>query len=52
MARNGYTPCDFEECKRSPVNGDALFRVNPKGEPGVFMCYEHAEEFRLQFDGG
>lgn len=41
MSRNAYTTCDEPGCDRSPANGDALFRVNPKGEPGVFMCKEH-----------
>lgn len=42
MARTAYTPCDWPDCDRSPVDGWALFRVNPKGETGIFMCSEHA----------
>lgn len=41
MTRNGYTTCDEPGCDRSPANGDALYRVNPKGEKGIFMCKEH-----------
>jgi hypothetical protein len=40
--RTAYTPCDWPGCDRSPVDGWALFRVNPKGQTGVFMCSEHA----------
>lgn len=43
MARTAYTVCDEDGCDRSPANGDALFRVNPKGEKGIFMCREHAD---------
>ena len=42
MSRTAYTPCDWPECDRSPANGHMLFRVNPKGQKGVFMCQEHA----------
>jgi hypothetical protein len=47
MSRNAYTPCDSPGCTRSPVNGDVLFRVNPKGELGVFMCEQHAFAVRV-----
>lgn len=40
--RTGYTPCDWPECEHSIVNGWALFRVNPTGQRGIFMCSEHA----------
>ncbi len=40
--RNGYTPCDWPGCDRSIVTGWALFRVNPTGQTGIFMCSEHA----------
>lgn len=43
MGRTARTPCDYEDCDRSPINGDPLFRVNPKGEIGIFMCREHAD---------
>lgn len=42
MARRFDTPCAFEGCDRSNANGHALFRINPKGEPGIFMCKQHA----------
>jgi hypothetical protein len=41
MGRTAHTPCDEPGCGRSPVNGDVLYRVNPKGEKGIFMCEEH-----------
>ena len=41
MGRNAYDPRDEDGCDRSPANGHPLFRVNPKGEAGVFMCSEH-----------
>lgn len=44
MGRNAYTSCDEKDCKRSPVNGHPLYRVNPKGQTGIFMCREHAEK--------
>lgn len=46
MTRTAYTSCNEETCDRSPANGFALFRVNPKGEKGVFMCEEHARELK------
>ena len=42
VARNGLTPCAVDGCDRSPATGDALHRVNPKGELGIFMCTTHA----------
>lgn len=39
--RNAFTTCDEPGCDRSPAKGDALYRVNPKGEIGIFMCDEH-----------
>ena len=43
MARNAYTPCDDPSgCDRSPATGHPLYRVNAKGEPGDFRCFEHA----------
>lgn len=42
VPRNGYTPCAADGCDRSPATGDALHRVNPKGERGIFMCERHA----------
>lgn len=37
--------CQTSDCTKT-VNDGPLWRVNPKGEPGVFMCGEHAEEVR------
>lgn len=43
--RTAYTPCDYPGCDLSPAkDGVALFRVNVKGETGVFMCPRHARE--------
>lgn len=42
MSRNAYTPCDEKGCTLTPMDGP-MFRVNPKGEIGVFMCRAHAE---------
>lgn len=39
--RTAHTPCDEPGCDRSPADGHALFRVNPKGQPGIFMCEQH-----------
>lgn len=40
IPRNRDTPCAVDGCTiTSP-----LLRVNPKGELGIFMCPEHAEE--------
>lgn len=41
MGRTEQTPCDEPGCDRSCANGDVLYRVNPKGEPGIFMCKQH-----------
>lgn len=43
--RTAYTPCDFQGCTRSPARDKIpLFRVNPTGETGIFMCAAHAAE--------
>jgi hypothetical protein len=42
MGRTAYTTCDEPGCERAPANGDVLYRVNPKGEKGIFMCDKHA----------
>lgn len=39
---NAETPCAEEGCDRSAAQGYALYRVNPKGEKGIFKCSEHA----------
>jgi hypothetical protein len=48
MSRNAHTPCDEPGCDRSPFKGDILFRVNPKGEKGIFMCNKHSREVELE----
>lgn len=48
IKRNGYTPCAVDGCDQgSPGHPAALFRVNPKGQEGVFMCEDHAETERM-----
>lgn len=34
--------CDEDGCTKTVQDGP-LFRVNPKGQPGIFMCREHEE---------
>jgi len=34
--------CEFEGCPKTMRDG-VLWRVNPKGVPGIFMCKEHAQ---------
>lgn len=41
---NAITPCAFDGCVRTVHEGFAFFRVNPKGEKGIFMCLDHAKE--------
>jgi hypothetical protein len=38
IPRTQVTPCAVDGCGKT----DALFRVNPKGERGIFMCLQHA----------
>lgn len=54
MSRTGLDPCDESGCDRTPADGYVLYRVNPKGQPGVYMCREHAEavEREAVFDDG
>jgi len=33
--------CSFTGCERHPQKGDAIFRVNPKGEPFEGRCSDH-----------
>ncbi|QMU97826.1 hypothetical protein FVO59_11875 [Microbacterium esteraromaticum] len=33
--------CDEWMCQKT-VDDGVLFRVNPRGRPGIFMCAEHA----------
>lgn len=43
--RNAMTPCAWPGCTRSPNKGHVLVRVNPKGQPGVYMCRDDAAEY-------
>lgn len=38
--------CDEWACDQTVENGP-LYRVNPKGRPGIFMCAEHRSEADL-----
>jgi hypothetical protein len=38
IPRTRETPCAVDDCNVV----DYLVRVNPKGEPGIFMCARHA----------
>ncbi len=47
--------CDEYGCART-VDDGPLYRVNPKGEPGIFMCKDHtiavnAYSARLDWEG-
>lgn len=44
MGRTACTTCEEPGCDRSPANGDVLYRANPKGEKGIFLCKEHEAE--------
>ena len=35
--------CDFPGCART-VDDGPLYRVNPKGQPGIFECGQHDKE--------
>lgn len=37
IPRTRETPCAVDGCSVT----DLLLRVNPKGEPGIFMCRHH-----------
>lgn len=38
--------CQRDGCPRTVADGP-LWRVNPKGERGIFMCEEHMREAEL-----
>lgn len=38
IPRTRETPCAVDGCRVT----SALYRVNPKGEAGIFMCARHA----------
>lgn len=33
--------CFHPMCTVSPANGGALFRINAKGQPGIWACRDH-----------
>lgn len=37
------TPC-CEICSASVAKGASLYRVNPKGQPGIWRCIEHMDK--------
>ncbi len=39
-----YSTCAFPGCDHRPIDGWAMYRVNPKGQPGIWMCKEHSEK--------
>lgn len=43
--RNAYTPCAWPGCTRTVAGGTALIRVNPKGQPGIWMCRDDAKVY-------
>lgn len=40
--------CAWPGCTRSAESGDVLVRVNPKGEPGIFMCRDDARAYAAE----
>lgn len=36
--------CFHPMCTISPSTGGALFRVNAKGQPGIWACREHIKQ--------
>jgi hypothetical protein len=41
--KNTGWDCDYENCTKTKDDG-ALWRVNPRGVKGIFMCSDHARE--------
>lgn len=37
-------------CERGPVQGVSLFRMNAKGQPGLWACNEHKDQFDARVD--
>lgn len=42
MKKTGWD-CAQDDCTRTAEDGP-LWRVNPKGQKGIFMCGEHAQQ--------
>lgn len=40
---NAFTTCAEDGCARCAADGHVMWRVNTKGQKGIFMCGEHAE---------
>lgn len=36
--------CFYPLCTVSPRTGGSVFRINAKGQPGVFACREHMKQ--------
>lgn len=43
--RGPDTPCDWPGCTRSNTGGHVLWRVNTKGQSGIWMCLDDANEY-------
>lgn len=50
--RSAHTTCAWPGCTRSPDGGHVLVRVNPKGEPGIWMCLDDARVYTERTDRG
>lgn len=37
-------------CARSPMTGDTVFRINAKGQPGIWACREHTAQTDVAID--
>jgi hypothetical protein len=46
--RAGYD-CWWPTCDKT-VQDEPLVRTRPKGQPGEFMCAQHAEQKRIERD--
>lgn len=42
--RNEHLPCDAPGCTKATAHGIVLHRVNPREEPAIYMCKDHAIE--------
>ena len=37
-------------CKKTPADGTTVFRVNPKGRPGIWACAKHRPQTDAPID--
>lgn len=37
-------------CNRGPAEGISIFRMNEKGQPGLWACNEHKDHFDGRID--